>query len=168
MTVEDSDTACYTALYWAFTPGFWKNHYDSFSGHNAWDYTAYGDPPPLTMVFANAGLVLDGDVFSGVDLYEALGLLKGGAGLDGAAEILLRAGIASLLNASFHEEGGHAIGPEGVFPFTSAEIIDMVNAAIDKSILIEDRQPMLDLAYNLDLINNGIEDINWDDPYSLP
>jgi hypothetical protein len=155
--------------YWAFTPGFWKNHYNSPSEHDAWQFTAYYPPDdyPLFLVFASADLVLD-DSFADTNLWTALFDLQGGVGLEGAGEILFRAAIASLLNASFHELGGHDIGPTGVFPYTSAEVIQMVNDAVAESVAYQDRQPMLDLAYELDQINNGIEYINWDDPYSLP
>jgi hypothetical protein len=160
---DDQDTASYTGLYWAFTPGFWKNHGpDAPSGNDAWQFTAYYPPEDyaLGLVFANAGLVLDESLLD-MNLLEALPNLKGGKGLEGAGEILLRAAIASLLNASFHEEAGHEIGPDGVFPYTSAEIIAMVNAAIAEAVATEDRQPMLDLAYELDQFNNGIHYIVW-------
>jgi hypothetical protein len=165
-----------TRRWWAFTPGFWKNHGpDAPSGNDAWQYTAYYPPEEyvLGLVFTNAELILD-DALVDMNLLDALSALKGGRGLEGAGEILLRAGIASLLNASFHEEGGHDIGLDGVFPYTSAEVIQMVNDAIVASLgdpqdpNDDDRQPMLDLAYELDQINNGIDYINWDDPYSLP
>jgi hypothetical protein len=92
---------------------------------------------------------------------------KGGSGLVGAKQILLRAGVAALLNASFHEVvHGGVVGPGGViyYPYTSAEIIAMVNTALCSG----DRMLILQLAYELDGYNNGIEYINWDDPTQPP
>jgi hypothetical protein len=85
---------------------------------------------------------------------------KGGSGVSGAKEVLLRAGVAALLNASFHEEMGHVIGPNGVWPYTSAEIIDMVSIATCSN----SRTTMLALAYELDGYNNGIHYIDWSWP----
>jgi hypothetical protein len=84
-------------------------------------------------------------------------MLRGGKGKEGAAQILLRAGIASLLNASFHEEAGR-LPCENVcvFPYSSAEVITMVNDALNGS-----RDDMLMLADHLDMINNGIHYIEW-------
>jgi hypothetical protein len=154
------DLTCY--LYWAFTPGFWKTHAsDSASGNDAWQYTAVLEGDLLVAWFPAAGEYGDLGTYN---MLNALRAMRGGRGDRGAAEILLRAGIAALLNASFHEMGGHPIGPDGVFPYTSAEIQTMVNDAL----LTHDRQTMLDLAYDLDTINNGWHYIDWDDPYSLP
>jgi hypothetical protein len=88
---------------------------------------------------------------------EALGF-RGGGGEAGAAEILLRAAVASLLNASFAEEYD-AIVPGLFFPMTVAEVIDAVNEALDSY----DRYEMLTLAAELDMINNG----SWEFPWHL-
>jgi hypothetical protein len=72
------------------TPGFWKNH------TGIWDTTG----PSVTVPYTTSTLI--GDVFTGShysDLTLLDGLsLQGGPGLQGAEEILLRAGIARLLN----------------------------------------------------------------------
>jgi hypothetical protein len=157
-TVTDSDEACYVPRYWAFTPGFWKNHYEE--PRNAWKYTAYETTDLLTDV----GFVL-GDIggespkglnktFNELTLLEAL-RLKGGAGIVGAGEILLRAGVASLLNASFHEEFHGTVDP--YFPMTSAEVITAVNTAIATGNPVL----MLELAAELDGYNNGYEYFDW-------
>jgi len=97
--------------YWAFTPGFWKNHYNPSNGHEAWIWTAYANNPTVQSVFDpdNSLTILTTAVpgakygaLGSFTLLEALGF-KGGSGDAGAAQILLRAGTAALLNASFHE-----------------------------------------------------------------
>ena len=163
-SVTDSDTACYTPQYWAFTPGFWKNHTSSSpSGHDAWQYTEYNPDDLLIGVGFDLGM----DVgmawpkggttpFNQLYLLDAL-RLKGGAGLTGAAEILLRAGVASLLNASFHE----VMHPDKAlvyFPYSSAEVIAEVNAAIATG----NPAVLLDLAALLDGYNNGYEFFDWE------
>ncbi len=147
--------------YWAFTPGFWKNHTSSSpAGHDAWQYTAY-DPGELLV---DVGFIL-GELgsqypkgsegsFSTLTLLQAL-RLKGGAGIVGAGEILLRAGVASLLNASFHETMWGTVVP--YFPMTSAEVIEAVNTAI----ATVDPVVMLELAAELDGYNNGYEYFDW-------
>jgi hypothetical protein len=113
------------------TPGYWKNHTDSWAG------TGY--TPGQTA----------GSVFSGASSFPSLAsktLLQtlqggGGSGAEGAARILLRAAVAALLNA------GHA----GVdYAQTTAEILADVNAALSSG----DRNTMLDLAAELDSDNN--------------
>ena len=104
---QDSVTVQICGDYWAFTPGFWKNHTPTEpSGHNAWQYTAY---TPLTrwvlcLALTNLRNKPKGSskTFSQYTLQEALSF-KGGSGVQGATQILLRAGVAALLNASFHE-----------------------------------------------------------------
>ncbi len=113
------------------TPGYWKNHTDSWAG------TGYS-PDQTT-----------GSVFSGASAFPSLAsqsLLQslqggGGSGTLGAAKILLRAAVAALLNA------GHS----GVdYPRTTAEILADVNAALTSN----NRNTMLALASELDSDNN--------------
>ena len=98
-----------------------------------------------------------GTTFSTKTLLEAL-RFKGGAGESGALEILMRAGVASLLNASFHEVIHDGVYP--YFPLTSAGVIAAVNEAIASG----DMYDMLELAAQLDDYNNGYEYFDW----SLP
>ncbi|MET0396920.1 MAG: hypothetical protein ABW277_08870 [Longimicrobiaceae bacterium] len=113
------------------TPGYWKNHASSWTG------TGY--TPGQTV----------GSVFSGASAFPSLAsstLLQalqfgGGSGTAGGAQILLRAAVAALLNAS------HA----GVdYPRTAASVIADVNAALASN----NRSTMLDLAGALDADNN--------------
>lgn len=68
------------------TPGYWKNHVGSWAG------TGYAPNMLVTAVFSNAGT-------GNMTLLEALSL-PGGPGVEGARNILLRAAVASLLNAA--------------------------------------------------------------------
>lgn len=68
------------------TPGYWKNHIA------AWTGTGYTPNTLVTAVFPNAGT-------GSMTLIEALSL-PGGPGVEGAKYILLRAAVASLLNAA--------------------------------------------------------------------
>jgi hypothetical protein len=115
----------------ACTPGYWKNHLDSWAG------TGFAPEQPTGDVFDQAALYdLDDE-----SLLQAL-QAGGGDGLDGAARILLRAAVASLLNSSVTDVS---------FPMTSAEIIDAVNDALAS----QDRSEMLALASELDDLNNA-------------
>lgn len=113
------------------TPGYWKNHTDS------WADTGY--TPGQTV----------GSVFSGASAFPSLAsqtLLQalqggGGPGTLGAAKILLRAATAALLNAA----------NSGVdYTRTTAEILTDVNAALTSN----SRDTMLVLASELDGDNN--------------
>ena len=156
---EDKQTVTVCTRYWAFTPGFWKNHFDPNNGHDAWVYTNYASNPLLGSVFnlgdfgsqTPKGLT---KTYAELTLLDALSL-KGGTNTKGALEILLRAGTAALLNASFHEKMHGTV--VGYFPKTSAEIIAMVNAAI----LSHDRDTMIAVAGQLDYWNNGYHLIDW-------
>jgi hypothetical protein len=159
-------------VYWAFTPGFWKNHWGNPElghEHNAWLLTAYDpDTAALCGVFPAAEDY-------GLCRSMLLGLsLRGGPDLVGAAEILLRAGTAAVLNASFHEtldvpeHPAAEVGPNGelidpvsglvYYPLSSSMVIDLVNAAL----WLGDREAMINLAAELDGYNNGWHYINWD------
>jgi len=146
-----------------WTPGFWKNHAAGAPhGKDAWQYTAFMPGDLLDDVFELgmvAGLPVKGSSTGFIDktLLEALGF-RGGGGEAGAAEILLRAAVASLLNASFAEEYG-AVVPGLFFPMTVDEVIEAVNEALASY----DRYEMLTLAAELDMINNG----SWEFPWHL-
>jgi hypothetical protein len=151
--------------YLAYTPGFWKNHGpEAPSGHNAWEYTNYDPDQRVDSVFElgeYAGKSPKGwkESFAEIRLIDALSF-KGGAGNLGAVEILLRAGTASLLNASFNENLEYFDPDAGfeAFPYSVEEVINLVNEALASG----DRQTMLNLAAELDAINNdGIEYVNW-------
>lgn len=113
------------------TPGYWKNHEDSWAG------TGYS-PDQTT-----------GSVFSGASAFPSLAsqsLLQslqggGGSGTLGGARILLRAAVAALLNAAH---------PDMDYPRTTAEILADVNAALTSN----NRNTMLALASALDSDNN--------------
>jgi hypothetical protein len=112
------------------TPGFWKNHADS------WGDTAFAPDELAATVFTGiAGFELDDET-----LLESLGG-GGGPGDDGAAETLVRAAIAALLNASASDSG---------FSMTTDELVAAVNTAPTA-----DRDAMLALADELDELNNA-------------
>jgi hypothetical protein len=66
---------------------------------------------------------------------------QGGSTLQGAAEILLRAGIAAVLNAAH---------PGVNYPLSTSSIVSQVNSALASN----SRSTMLDLASALDADNN--------------
>jgi hypothetical protein len=113
------------------TPGYWKNHEDSWAG------TGYA--PGQTV----------GSVFSGASAFPsqaASSLLQalqggGGSGLEGGARILIRAAVAALLNAAH---------PDVDYPRTTAQILADVSSALTSG----NRNTMLNLAAALDNDNN--------------
>jgi hypothetical protein len=113
------------------TPGFWKNSPGSWVG--------YSPDQLLTSVFSLPNGQINNQLGDDT-LMEALDY-PGGDNLVGAAQILLRAAVASLLNAAH---------PEVDFPRTEAEIIADVNAAL----ATKDRATILALASELDADNN--------------
>lgn len=113
------------------TPGYWKNHEDS------WASTGYTTSQTLESVFD----LPDGLGYDSTSLHAALGF-GGGSGVSGGARILLRAAVASLLNASH----------SGVsFGLTTAGVIAQVNTALASN----DRATMISLGGTLDGLNNG-------------
>ena len=112
------------------TPGYWKNHPGS------WAPTGFTTGQSLESVFdVPNSLGLDN-----VSLLAALSL-PGGSGVQGGAQILLRAAVAALLNAAH---------PGVDYPRTTASIIADVNAALASG----SRSTMLALATALDADNN--------------
>ncbi len=112
------------------TPGYWKNHTSS------WAPAGYSPSQSVVSVFAQASPYSAGSA----TLHQAL-YFGGGPGVDGAAEILLRAAVAALLNASH---------PDVSYPETPASVV----AAVDTALASGDRDTMLHLAATLDSENN--------------
>ena len=176
---DDDDDSTYTALYWGFTPGFWKNHGPHApSGHDAWQYTDFNIDDEIGEIFDIPGPACDLRLEDETTLMDALNF-RGGPKEHGAAQILLRAGVSALLNASIHEGdhlhaaaveywdadlGRHVLADLAAdptiiyYPYTSQGVIDAINTALASC----DRTTMLTLAAELDGYNNGIHDINWD------
>jgi len=131
-TITPTDTLTPTPAGFGCTLGFWKNH------QGLW-------PAPYT-----TGMHVV-DVFSAASIYpnsiKNATLLKalsftGGTNINGAANILLRAGVAALLNA----QSGFG------YPLTAQKVIDQVNAAL----ATHNRATMLTLAKTLDGYNNAL------------
>jgi len=113
------------------TPGYWKNHTDS------WPPTGYSPSQTVSGVFTQVVLYPS---LSTASLLDTLSF-AGGSGVDGAAEILLRAATAALLNASH---------PNVNYPRTASAVITDVNSALASQF----RDAMLALAAALDADNN--------------
>ena len=112
------------------TPGYWKNHTD------AWvTYT-----PNQTLL--SAGFVVPDELsaFGNEKLIDAL-QGGGGRGLDGAARILLRAGVAALLNSV-------------AFPYPHFVNTSVVMSDMNTVLASLDRQTMLNEAAEYDGYNS--------------
>ena len=109
------------------TPGFWKQdqHFDSW-------------PVPITTTLADAGFTNTG-LPAGTTLLEALSF-QGGPTVQDAKNLLLRQAAAAYLNSL-----------SVAFPFTSSEVVDMVNDALATG----DRDTILGVKDVLDAANNG-------------
>lgn len=120
------------------TIGYWKqsSHLDS------WPATGYSPYQTLESVFD----VPDGYGLDNKTLLQALSF-KGGTTTIGAAQNLLKNGVAALLNAAH---------PDVDYPLPAFEIISDVNAALASAA----KQTMLDLSNQLDVYNNKSCPIN--------
>jgi hypothetical protein len=132
-------------LYEGKTPGFWKTHPDDWPE----------DYDPVTTTLKDAGFVIPGGNMDDnrrreVDEDDTLMMAlryKGGWGRSGAAQILLRAAAAALLNAA-HEKVN--------YKFDKDTILGMVNDALGSG----NRFEMISLAITLDYFNNfGCDDL---------
>lgn len=113
------------------TPGYWKNHLGS------WPATGYSPGQALSTVFSAGGL---GSLGSKT-LLQALDF-GGGSTLAQKKQILLRAAVASLLNASH---------PDVDFDQTATEVIAAVNGALGSG----DKAAIVGAAAVLDGANNA-------------
>ncbi len=145
---ENAATASASATiksYWfGRTPGYWKNHpQDWISGYLPTQFVQGVFTIPSSLLSVGI-LDLDGNK-SKDTLLTALGY-QGGSKLSGAAQILLRAAVAALLNEAYY-------GADYPSASTPAELIANVNATLATL----DRVQYLALATTLDKWNNGVE-----------
>jgi hypothetical protein len=113
------------------TPGFWKNR--------AVTLDLYDTSRTLGSVFTFGP---DFTSFNSKTFLEAL-KFRGGNTIQKAAEILLRAAVAALLNAE---------NPNVAYPRTATEVIDAVNGVLNTT--TPSRDAILALAASLDADNN--------------
>jgi len=124
---EEGDQGC--------TPGFWKGNADNWEA-NAWPVS----PGTLvSSVFTIPGCV--NSSYGNLTLLEALSL-KGGSGVNGAAQILLRIGTGAYLNA---------LSDCVEYAQSAADVVSDVNAALASC----NRSTILGLAATLDFQNNA-------------
>ncbi len=117
------------------TPGFWKNHL------SAWGPTGYSPYQKVGTVWPQASAyTFNGKTLDQYTLLEALSF-PGGTDTNGAAQILLRVGVAALLNAA---------SPNISYPLSASQVISQVGSALSSG----DRTTMLKLANQLDAFNN--------------
>ena len=126
------------------TPGYWKANADKKQA-NAWPPA---DPTALVSTVFTLPTDCDGvdlnALWGGLTLREALSL-RGGSGVKGASQILLRIGMGAYLNAvnqCVQYDAQYASG---------AAVVNAVNAALASC----DRGTMLSLAGELDFLNNA-------------
>jgi predicted ribosomally synthesized peptide with SipW-like signal peptide len=118
------------------TPGAWKTRLLAIG---EWEETGYSPEDILKDVFEEVGMPAYAPI-KNKTLLEALEFL-GGDSLREKAQILLRAGVAALLNASH---------PDVDYPRSESEVIDDVNDALASL----DEDTIIDLATDLDNDNN--------------
>lgn len=120
------------------TPGFWKNpkHFSL--------WTNFTPGQTVGSVFTVPSVFPDGSNGSSLASTTLAGGLafQGGSDLNGASQILLRAAIAGLLNAS---------SPGVSYPTTVNAIITSVDSALNSG----DRNTIVNLAAQIDAANNG-------------
>lgn len=142
----DSATATAIVKFWWFgrTPGFWKTHPESWIS---------GDTPNVFIqnrfIIPSGfmtGSILDLDKNGNKDrLIDGLGY-KGGSTLQGAAQILLRAAIAALLNEEYY-------GNDYPGATSPAQLVSQVNSVL----ATQSRSEYLLWASYYDYWNNGVE-----------
>jgi hypothetical protein len=123
------------------TPGYWKQsqHYDS------WTATGYNPGDAISTVFtfpASPSYTVNALPMGGFTLVQGLGF-KGGNDLSGKAQILIRAAIAAVLNAS---------NSSIQYGMSKTDIINKVNAALAGG----DATAITNLGTQLDGLNNGV------------
>jgi hypothetical protein len=149
---DDTDPSHYTGigLFQGCTPGYWKNHPEDWVGYAPEDlvgdvFEASKDLPTEepTNGKPKKGKSPEKPIELAKDSLMTALDYPGGAGVLGAARILLRASIAALLNASHPDLNYEIAKPEDVIK------------AVDEALASKDRDTMLALAAKLDEFNNA-------------
>ena len=135
--IENTDGYLEGVVYQGCTPGAWKNRLLWIS---EWTETGYSPDDKLKDVFLEVGYWPAYAPLKNKTLEEALGF-PGGDTLREKAQILLRAAVAALLNASH---------PDVNYPRLESEVIDDVNDALES----QDKDTIINLATALDNDNN--------------
>lgn len=141
-------SATVTFVWYGRTPGYWKNH------TNKWPETftasalitsvffPTGDVPS----FLKSGGILNLNSKGGADsLLDALAY-KGGTDIKGAAQILLRAAVAAVLNEKYYGN---------LYP--GSDTVEHLIKLVHDTMTVNSRSAYLALATVLDKWNNGIE-----------
>jgi hypothetical protein len=131
-TPTNTPTATPTPSGQGCTPGFWKNHTDVWG--------CYTPNTSVSSVFTIPSCVSGTCIPGNLTLLQALSL-PGGKSPCGAAQTLLRAGVAALLSACSLNNN---------YPLSTVQVIDEVNAALATC----DRKTILAEATRLDTFNN--------------
>ncbi len=110
-----------------------------------WPVSGYAPEQPLSSAFVVPKIL--SSYLAQLSFFDALAL-PGQPGLFGAAEHLIREGVAGLLNS------GH---PKVNYPRSRAELIGLVNAALASGSVEEVQQA----AFDLFICNNSIKDVSY-------
>ena len=139
-----SGSAVIKSYWYGRTPGYWKNHPDAWiSGYQPTNKVKDIFTIPSSLLSAGI-LDLDGNK-SNDTLMNALAY-KGGTTISGAAQILLRASVAALLNEAYY-------GADYPAETSTAVLIAHVNSVLATL----NRDAYLALATTYDQWNNGVE-----------
>ena len=137
----DTETGTATVVFswYGRTPGYWKNHLE------AWP-SPYVSSQLLSTVFTLPSAVTAGSAKpqAGDTLLMALDY-QGGSSLKGAAQILLRAAVAAVLNEQYYGT------------WYPAESITWIRNSVNAALASGNRGTILTLATRLDNWNNGID-----------
>ena len=118
------------------TPGYWKNHTDN------WE--EFRPSSPLNVYASNFTFPDELASYRTMTFIQALSF-KGGPGVDGATQIVMRAAVAAYLNAA-HEGIG--------YPYRRYSEPFGIQARVNAALASMDRGTMLSLAATLDGANN--------------
>ena len=135
----ETGTATVVFTWYGRTPGYWKNHPEDWP-------SPYAPTQLLSTVFTLPANITAGSGKPQANDTMIMALnYQGGSGLKGAAQILLRAATAALLNEQYYGS------------WYPANSISALRTAVNTALGSGSRSSMLTLATQLDNWNNGIE-----------
>ena len=142
--VTATATATLKSYWFGRSPGYWKNHPEDWNS----GYTPTMNIQDVFSVPSSllSGGILDLDRNNVKDTLLAGLSYKGGAGITGAAQILLRASVAALLNEAYY-------GAD----FPAAVTVNALITRVNTVLATQNRSSYLALAGEYDRWNNGVE-----------